>query len=271
VDGRGQIPDIGVVSSDEIDRLLAGLTRGSIDPSASVSQLRRAGLLTHAERLHAWLNAAVEVFGTTPAMLAALRLIQAERQRATRTTPTAELILTGPGLEGAEARETRVVVRELFESARHSVLIVGYVFHGSDHIFEPMARTMSRNAALRVRLIVNVPYARGRAVDEAVRGFARDFLEDSWPFEPRPEIYYDPRSLERSGPERAIAHAKLIVVDEEVLYLGSADFTTAAFERNIEAGVRIKSSTLGKKASEQFDRWIRRGDLVPLPIAGIMQ
>ena len=60
--------------------------------------------------------------------------------------------------------------------------------------------------------------------------------------------------------------AKLIVVDEEVLYLGSANFTTAAFERNIEAGLRVKSPTLGKKASEHFDQWIRRGHFVALAL-----
>jgi phosphatidylserine/phosphatidylglycerophosphate/cardiolipin synthase-like enzyme len=257
------------ISTDEINRLLAGLTQGSIDPSSSVPQLRKAGVLKHAEKVHAWLEAAINVFGTTPALLAALRLVQDERQHASRSARTAELILTGPELEGAEARETRVVVRELFEAARHSVLIVGYAFHGSDHIFEPLARRMSRRAALHVRLVVNVHYEVGRSVDETVRGFARGFLEDCWPFEPRPEVYYDPRSLEKPGSGRAIVHAKLIVIDEEVLYLGSANFTTAAFERNIEVGVRVKSSTLGKKVSDQFDQWIRRGYLVVLPLGGV--
>jgi phosphatidylserine/phosphatidylglycerophosphate/cardiolipin synthase-like enzyme len=124
---------------------------------------------------------------------------------------------------------------------------------------------MSRNAELRVRLVVNVHPVRGRPASETVRGFARDFFEQSWPFEPRPEIYYDPRSLEPAGPGRGLVHAKLIVVDEDVLYLGSANFTTAAFERNIEAGIRFGSSTLGKQAAEHFDRWIRRGDLIALP------
>jgi hypothetical protein len=116
VDERGRISEILDVSSEEIDRLLAGLTQGSIDPSSSVPQLRKAGVLTHAERVHAWLGAAIEVFSTTPALLAAFRLIQDERQHAARSARTAELILTGPELEGGEARETRVVVRELFRS-----------------------------------------------------------------------------------------------------------------------------------------------------------
>ena len=84
-----------------------------------------------------------------------------------------------------------MVVRELFESARRSVLIVGYAFQGSDHIFEPLARRMSRNSSLQVRLVVNVHFERGRSPLETVQGYAWTFLKDCWPFEPRPEIYYD--------------------------------------------------------------------------------
>ncbi len=266
MDDFGPISEILGVSNEEFERLRVGLSQGLIDASSSVTQLRRAGMLMHADAVHAWLKAAREVFATTPALLAAVRLIQDERHRAARSALTAELILTGPEVEGAEARETRVVVRELFEAARRTVLIVGYAFHGSDHIFEPLARRMARNAALRVRLVVNVHFDRGRSAEETVRSFARDFLEVSWPFEPRPDFYYDPSSLEKFGAERSVVHAKLIVVDDEILYLGSANFTTAAFERNVEAGVRVKSSTLGKKAADFFDQLIRRGDLVLLPI-----
>ena len=193
-----------------------------------------------------------------------LRLLLEERRRVQESSLRPELILTGPEIEGIDSRETRVVVRELFESARLSVLIVGYAFYGSDRIFEPLARRMSRNSALQVRLIINIHFEPSRSFDETVRGHARDFLKNSWPYEPRPEIYYDQRSLESVGAKRAVVHAKLIVVDEKVLYLGSANFTTAAFERNIEAGLRIESPTHSKKASDHFDHWIRRGVLVPL-------
>ena len=89
MNARGRIPEILDVSSDEIDKrlLVTGLAQGSIDPASSIPQLRKAGLLTHAEEVHAWLGAATEVFGTTPALLAALRLSQDERNHAARTAP----------------------------------------------------------------------------------------------------------------------------------------------------------------------------------------
>jgi phosphatidylserine/phosphatidylglycerophosphate/cardiolipin synthase-like enzyme len=261
--------DILEVPAEELKQLVAGLIQGTIDPSSSIQMLRNAGVLSHAEHVHAWLTAAVDQFETKTALVAALRLVLEGRQRFDARTLTPEFILTGPEVEGVDARETRVVVRELFESARRSVLIVGYAFHGSAHIFEPLARRMSRNPGLQVRLVVNVHFERGRHVDEMIQRYTRDFLKDCWPFEPRPEVYYDHRSLGNDGSKRAVVHAKLIVVDEEVLYLGSANFTSAAFERNIEAGLRVKSSTLGKKASAQFEQWVRRGHLVALTLSNL--
>ena len=40
----------------------------------------------------------------------------------------------------------------MFESARRSVLIVGYAFYGSDRIFKPLARPDGGNSGLTVRI-----------------------------------------------------------------------------------------------------------------------
>ena len=72
--------------------------------------------------------------------------------------------MTGPAIDGDPNRDTRVVVREVFESARRSVLIVGYAFYGSDKIFEPLARRMGEDPALTARIVVNI-HPRGRRLD----------------------------------------------------------------------------------------------------------
>jgi phosphatidylserine/phosphatidylglycerophosphate/cardiolipin synthase-like enzyme len=56
------------------------------------------------------------------------------------------------------------------------------------------------------------------------------------------------------------------VADGATIYLGSANFTTAAFERNIEAGIRLSSESLGFRLTDYFDRMIDEGILSPLPI-----
>ncbi len=160
-----------------------------------------------------------------------------------------------------------MVVREMFESARRSVLIVGYAFYGSDWIFKPLADRMVSNTGLTVRIIVNVHPEPGLSIEQTVRKYRGDFLRTSWPFQPMPEIYYSPGSLEDQGSGLASVHAKLIVVDVKRVYLGSANFTTAAFHRNLEAGIRLRSPEMGQKLTEYFDQMIRRGYLRQLNTA----
>jgi phosphatidylserine/phosphatidylglycerophosphate/cardiolipin synthase-like enzyme len=72
--------------------------------------------------------------------------------------------------------------------------------------------------------------------------------------------------MEARGGQRASVHAKLIVADEATIYLGSANFTTAAFERNIEAGIHLTNESRGSRLINYFDRLIDEGILSSLPI-----
>jgi len=40
------------------------------------------------------------------------------------------------------------------------------------------------------------------------------FRKEIWPWEPVPEVYYDPRSLLAMGEDSACLHAKCVVVDD---------------------------------------------------------
>ncbi len=73
MDQPGRLAGIVDVSDAEIDRLAAGLIQGSLVLSSSRTQLRRAGLVAHADAVHAWLGEAAEVFGSTESVIAALR------------------------------------------------------------------------------------------------------------------------------------------------------------------------------------------------------
>jgi phosphatidylserine/phosphatidylglycerophosphate/cardiolipin synthase-like enzyme len=260
------LTDILRLSDPELEQLLGALAQGTIRPGGGTSQVRKAGIVDHAELVQSWLPEAMDQFGSIPALTAAIHLLRADRGRQDRASSHPELIMTGPAIDHDPNRDTRVVVREVFESVRRSVLIVGYAFFGSDRIFEPLARRMGEDPALRARLVVNIQPGEGRSVDRAIRRFVADFLRTSWPFHPRPAIYYLPGSLEARGGQRASVHAKLIVADGATIYLGSANFTTAAFERNIEAGIRLTSESLGSRLINYFDRMIDEGILSSLPI-----
>ena len=82
-----------------------------------------------------------------------------------------------------------------------------------------------------------------------------------WPGARLPEVFYDPRSLERDGHKKAVLHAKVIVVDTRWTLLTSANLTEAAQERNIEAGVLIDDEGLAGRVTTQFDRLVEKGVL----------
>lgn len=85
------------------------------------------------------------------------------------------------------------------------------------------------------------------------------YAEEVLPIAPSkrlPEVYYDPRSLETEGSKRAVLHAKTVVVDGRFTLLTSANFTEAAHERNIEAGVLVDDTRLAERMTRQFDHFV---------------
>jgi phosphatidylserine/phosphatidylglycerophosphate/cardiolipin synthase-like enzyme len=102
--------------------------------------------------------------------------------------------------------------------------------------------------------------------DGLVRRFAQDFVTRHWPWEPKPEVYYDPRSLETPGAHRSSLHAKCVVVDHRAALITSANFTEAAQERNIECGVIMRHSPIVEQLHRYFktlceSRQLRRCEL----------
>jgi len=162
-----------------------------------------------------------------------LQVIIAERRF--RPVPRVDLVWTGPEAHVSTARDTLVVVEELFKEARRSVLIGGYAFdHGKD-IFAPLHKTM-KERGVQTLIFVNT-----------VKGF----LAHNWPFgEPLPEIYSDPRTADSES--RVSLHAKCIVVDETKALVTSANFTDRGQTRNIEMGVLIDDSGLASRLVHQW-------------------
>jgi PLD-like domain len=178
-----------------------------------------------------------------PTLRTVLRVSIAERRH--RPVPRVDLVWTGPEALVSTARDTLVVVRELFESARKNVLIGGYAFdHGKD-IFAPLYKAM-KDRGVETVIFVNT-----------VEGF----LEKNWPFgDPLPEIYSDPRTADAES--RVSLHAKCIVVDESKALVTSANFTDRGQTRNIEMGVLIDDSGLATRLVHQWRALIESGLVV---------
>ena len=96
------------------------------------------------------------------------------------------------------------------------------------------------------------------------RRFADRFWSTDWPGSSRPNVFYDPRALELEGPS-GVLHAKAVVVDNEAVFVTSANLTEAALDRNIEMGLLVRDRALAASVATHFHTLIERGLLHPLP------
>lgn len=202
----------------------------------------------------------------TLAML--LTLLVKERQRQAAAAPHWDLVWTGPDLAGANSRDTRIVLHELFRKARRSVLVSTYALYDGQGLFAPLHETWEKHPEMDVKLFVDIHRGEnGYSKDQVLARFQHDFQAYHWPWERKPDVYYDPRSLAEAASERACLHAKCVVVDDREVFLTSANLTEAAHKRNIEAGIMVTAPALAKKIRQHFDLFVSERRLAHLNLA----
>ncbi len=242
------------VSNTELENLLAALRAGRVRLPLTAMALDRVGadgLRAHLPRLEPFTGRALAV------------LLEALLDERRRRPPTPELVWTGPEGPAATARRTEVVFRHLLASAERDVWMAGYSIDHGAQIFEPLYQAMSERG-VKARFLLHPKYnpgeTRQRTVEAGANLIVHRFLEHNWPFgPPRPDIYYDPRPLERRP--RASMHIKAVVVDEARVLIGSANFTNAGQHRNYEAGAYLEDPAFAKRLVRQLASLIE-GELV---------
>ena len=174
----------------------------------------------------------------------------------------------GRRVAGLHARDTRRVYEELLGSAACSAWVATYAFFDGPRAFEVLARRMDETPGLAVTLLLNVQRRKGdtTGADHLVRRFADRFWEQDWPGAARPRVFYDPRSLDPDG-GAGVLHAKAVVVDDEAVFVTSANLTEAALDRNIEIGLPRPRPRPGRDHDPHFTR-PHRAALLPA-VAGV--
>jgi phosphatidylserine/phosphatidylglycerophosphate/cardiolipin synthase-like enzyme len=245
-------------------RLAAAVESGLLAaPYSSASLGSVLGLREGGENVVAAMGELERMGVSGPAFAAWIRTVE---QAASRT-PAPDLVWSGPEVPGVHARDTRQVYEELLGSAERSVWASSYAYFDGPRAFEVLARRMDATPDLRVTLLLNIQRRRGdtTAAQELVRRFADRFWVTDWPGSSRPTVYYDPRSLEPEAPG-GVLHAKAVVIDDEAVFVTSANMTEAALDRNIELGLLFRDRTLAASVSSHFRGLIDRGLLRPLPM-----
>ena len=186
--------------------------------------------------------------------------------QATARSPSPDLVWSGPEVPGLPARDTRKVYEELLSGAQRSVWVSTYAYFDGPQAFAQLAQHMDDITGLRVTILLNIQRARGdtTAANQLVRRFTDRFWGTDWPASSRPAVYYDPRSLDPSGPS-GVLHAKAVVVDNKAVFITSANLTAAALDRNIELGVLLRHRVLATSVANHFQGLIDAQLLSPLP------
>ena len=169
-----------------------------------------------------------------------------------------EVVVSGPDATGS-ARDTGVVIRQLFGKARERVLAVGFAVHQGKSVFKSLANRLDHDDSFEATLCIDVRRQHGNTSlnRDIVRRFAIEFVRDEWPGKRLPRVYYDPRSLEPSSHTASVLHAKCVVIDGREALVTSANFTEAAQERNIELGLHVDSHAIAGRIEEHFMSLIR--------------
>ena len=169
-------------------------------------------------------------------------------------------------MQGLHARDTRRVYEELVGTAERSFWVSTFAFFDGPRAFDSLAKRMEACPNLAVKVLLNIQRRKGDTTppDDLVRMFADGFWNSEWPGANRPDVYYDPRSLDVDEPG-GVLHAKAVVADEEALFVTSANLTEAAFDRNIELGLLVRDRALALSVSKHFQLLIDSNKLRRLP------
>ncbi|HJK92726.1 MAG TPA: DISARM system phospholipase D-like protein DrmC [Polyangiaceae bacterium LLY-WYZ-15_(1-7)] len=253
-DERSSLAD---VSTSALERLRAAIASKSLDTPVTRTSLVAFGIRHQLDAITDALSG--------HSRLACLAIVDvALVERAKHSRPSPELVWTGPEGHGATARDTAIVLRGLFESARDHVILGGYSFTHARSVLAPLHATM-KERGVRATFFVDIKQPRiatdppERHAEEALSAF----LEANWPFgPPYPALYYDKRAIVPPRPY-SILHAKCVVVDAERAFISSANFTMQGQERNIEVGVLLHDSAFARHLAQQWMSLIEAGLVLP--------
>ena len=248
------------LSTADLTAFATALESGWIATS-SPEKLFRTYAGEDAASLKQWLR------NITPAVFSAsqvarmLRAVGAGRAREQILAP--DLVVSGPDVPGVPTADTHSVVQSLFQEATSEVVLAGYAFYNGQALFERLHEHWTRNPSLKVMFHVDVPRRHGdtASADSIITKYRDDFRARHWPWQPVPELYFDPRALESDSKTRASLHAKIVVIDRRKLLLTSANFTEAAQQKNIELGVLCSLPYLAERVCSYFEGLRKSGQV----------
>lgn len=178
------------------------------------------------------------------------------------------LTLSGPEVTGTPVVDTATVVRGLFNEAVSDVILTSYVFSYAKELLAPLVAKHDADGTFRVRIITDLSHQRKQA-DEPLpvvaNRFRKHFLEHHWVGHRAPELWHDPRVFKPEPDSKpGVMHAKVVIIDHTAALITSANFTEAAQNRNIEAGVLLRQPRQVRRIRGFFEGLMEEQKLLKL-------
>lgn len=253
-------------SAGDLEQVAAALCDGRLLAPFTAVGLTRLGV-SEAQDLAVQLNGLSQIGFQSQQMAALLQAVMTERKAAARNAAQLELVVTGPDIR-QEARDTAVVVEQLFNEAKARVLLVGFALYDGHSIFRRLAERLDAAPELEATLCLDVS-RRGTDTtkdSDLIARYAEEFKARHWSGKRLPKVYFDPRGLTMDAQTRAVLHAKCIVIDDAAALVTSANPTPAAYSRNIEVGVVVRGGTIPSQIAAHFAWLIKAGNLRKLDL-----
>lgn len=221
-------------ADDALADVLGCLSDGQIDALAAACQpLGRpdggvAAVIAGAPpSAHAALSALASAWAAAPRLTGAgiaLALRTGLTARRAADASRAQPVWTGPGAVG-EQRLTAAVLHELLAGATERILLVSYAAYTLPELAADLEAAVSRGC--QVDAVFETTEDSAGAYTSHARPFAdlTGITRWRWPAEHR-----------SAG---AVLHAKLLVIDGQRAFIGSANLTARALHQNLEAGLLV--------------------------------
>lgn len=240
---------------DKAAALADALERGELNLSSPAGALQNY-LNVSGGRLHPYQDALLST-SDVQQLIVALRTSWQTAARIVAAQPVVQVAWTYPGYSRPGLRTTGGVAREIIESSRSTLLIVGYTISVDAALSGLASQTVDSiaRAAERGVLVTAVLH----------RDANRQALLQSWRASvPLPSIFTWPVAED----DKAAMHAKVLISDRRDGLITSANLTYHGFERNIEMGLRVTGAAVSE-ISDRIHELIAAGDLVPWPRDGL--
>ncbi len=159
-----------------------------------------------------------------PAYLSGMLTGAAHAVSRARQQQSVSVVWTGPESGVSSSRLTAAAVIDLINAARSEILLVSYATHNEPSIKAALSAATARNVA--VTLLAERHKDNPSYTTAGTPFSGLNVLRLRWPASSRPP--------------GAALHAKIIVVDDQVALVGSANLTSRAMEFNLECGILIR-------------------------------